>query len=222
MAVKFDIKDYLFYDIETHRVNEWEELTPALQQAFINHNYDPSSFDTPAEHYKVEAGLHAEFSHVICVCFGYENTDGQFVTMQVVDLDEKVLLQKCAAIFNAFEKQGLALAGHNINSCDSPYLVKRYIINKMKVPNAINHYGKKPWEIEDIDSMNLWKFGMWTNKALETICAAMDIPCKEGEITGGNLYTYNINDVPLDKLALYCLQDVTSNYQMVKQIFEYL
>lgn len=215
-----DIKNYLFFDIETHRVNEWDQLSPKLQQAFINHNYDPDSYDTPAEHYMEIAGLHAEFSHVICVCFGYEDSDGNYRSVEICDLDEKSLLKKCASVFKAYHDAGYYLAGHNINSCDIPYMMKRYIINGMKVPKMLNHVGMKPWDIGDLDSMQLWKFGMWTAVSLETLCACLNIPCKSEEVSGANLYKYRIDQIPLDELVKYCAEDVLSNYTAVKKIFE--
>lgn len=215
-----DIKNYLFWDIETHRVNEWDEISSALQKAFINHIYDPDSYETPAKHYEEVAGLHAEFSHVICVCFGYEDADGNFQKMAICDLDEHIVLNKCKAVFDAYQKAGYYLAGHNINACDTPYMTKRYIINGMKVPKMINHVGLKPWELGDLDSMQFWKFGMWGSTALETVCAALSIPCKSEEVSGANLYTYKISELDLEELTKYCMEDVYSNYLMMKRIFE--
>lgn len=217
-----DLSKYLFFDIETHRVKEFNEISPALQKAFINHYYDNESYATPDECYAEIAALHPEFSHVISVSFGYE-FGGQFQIYNVTSLNEVELLEKIASNFDRFHKLGYSLAGHNIISCDIPYMAKRYIINKMRVPAIFNKLGLKPWELNDLDSMNLWKFGGWrTNTSLETINAALGIECKSEEICGGNLWRYPINEVPLDELAKYCNEDVVSDYQMVKEIYKYI
>jgi len=219
-----NIRKYLFFDIESHRVKSWSQLSDDIQEAFIHHYYDENSYDSPELHYNEIAGLHAEFSQVICVCFGYEDEYGQYRKLSICEPDwnEVTILKKCALIFKRFQDAGYALAGHNINACDCPYLMKRYIINRMKVPEAINHTGKKPWEIEDLDTMQLWKFGSWTNVSLEMICASLGINCKSEEVSGANLYTYDINDVPQDELVKYCEEDVYSNYLMTKEIFKYI
>lgn len=215
-----NIQDYLFFDIETHRVNEWEQLTPQLQNAFIHKLYDCNSYETPAAHYNEVAGLHAEFSHAICACFGYENSSGQWIEMHVCDYDEPTFLKKCAQIFIAFKRNGYYLAGHNILACDEPYLCKRYIINGMKIPKMINHFGEKPWDAGDLDTMQMWKFGMWNNISLEVACASLGIQVKSDEIGGGNLWTYKLEDIPKDELIHYCTEDVRATYELAKQIIK--
>jgi len=215
-------KKYLFFDIETHRVLEWEELTPSIQSAFINHYYDSDAYENPKDHYSEIAGLHAEFSHVICVSFGYEGTSGEFHVNHICGLDEVDLLNKLTSVLDAFQKNGYALAGHNIFACDIPYLMKRYIINGIKVPPMLNHIGAKPWEVEDLDTMTFWKMGTYRATSLEMACACLGIPVKSEEISGANLWQYPIKEVPLDELAVYCDEDVVACYQLYKKAYEQL
>jgi len=217
------VKNYLFYDIETHRVKEFEDISKELQKAFINHYFDPDSYETPADHYKQIAALHPEFSQVICVSFGFEKSDGEYSSMHVCGIDEIEILTKISKVFKSFKEQGYYLAGHNILSCDNPYLMKRYLINGMNVPSMINHMYEKPWEVGDLDTMNMWKMGGWrTNTSLETVCAALGIECKTEEVSGANLWEYPIDQVPFDELAKYCDEDVRSCYEMVKYCYRYL
>lgn len=217
-----DLNKALFYDIETHRVNNWNEISKPLQTAFINHYYDPQTYDTPEDHYSEIAGLHAEFSHVICVVFGYiYPATREFTTFSIKGIDEIKILEDCRKIFERFQEGGYYLAGHNISGCDTPYMVKRYIINKLKVPDFINEYGQKPWEGVHLDTMNFWKMGSYSRVSLETICAALGIPCKTDEIGGSNLYQYDISEMPWDQLVHYCTEDVVSNYKMMELILQY-
>lgn len=216
---KLDLSNALFFDIETHAVVPWEERTPAVKQAFINHYYDPQSYSDPGEHYSEVAGLYPEFSHVICIVFGHINkVDNKFVTADVHGIDEIKLLTDARKIFDAFEKSGFYLAGHNINNCDCPYLAKRYIINRMKIPHAINNFGLKPWELSNLDTMDLWKFGDYKRVSLECICSTLDVNCKTDDLGGSNLYQYDINKMPWDTLVHYCTEDVVSNFKMTKMI----
>lgn len=217
-----DLNKALFFDIETHRSINWKDQTPQIQKAFIDHYYDPQTYNTPEDHYSEIAGLHAEFGHVICVVFGYINSmNGEFQTMAVYDKDEKKVLEECRKIFDPFLKNGYYLAGHNIINCDVPFLVKRYIINKLKVPGILNTYGCKPWDLDYLDTMDLWKFGDYKRVSLEMICAALNINCKTDDLGGDNLYTWDIDEMDWEQLAHYCTEDVVSNYQMTKAILDY-
>lgn len=223
---KIDLNKALFFDIETHYVIPWDQRSEALQRAFIGHYYDSDTYESPEEHFHEIAGLHGEFSQCICIVFGYLNNSDvvagpQFRTMECHGTNEVEILTKTAKIFSYFQDQGYFLCGHNIKRCDIPYLVKRYILQGMEVPDFINSYGVKPWEQVHIDSMELWQFGAPSRVALETACAAMGIPCKTDELGGGNLYQYSIEEMPWDDLVHYCTEDVVSNYRMVEYILKY-
>lgn len=217
-----DLSKALFFDIETHRGKNWDERSEAFKKAFINHYYDSESYDTPEDHYSEVAGLYAELSQVICVVFGYINpTTNELQTIAFSGSDEIEVLNNCSKIFSTFQKNGYYLVGHNINGCDIPYMVKRYILNNMDVPDFINSYGIKPWDQVHVDTMDLWKFGDYKRVSLEVICAAMDIPCKTDELGGSNLYQWDISEMDWKLLEHYCTEDVRSNYQMLAHILKY-
>lgn len=212
----------LFFDIESHRVVNWNEQTQLIKDAFLNHYYDSNTYATPEEHYNEVAGLHAEFSHVICISFGYRAANGDWMKMHFYGEDEVDILEKSRKIFDTFTSNGYRIAGHNIISCDIAYLVKRYIINKLPVPASINTYGCKPWEVDMLDTIDLWKFGDFKRVSLQMITACMGINCKSEEVNGGNLYLIDIKDMPWEELAKYCDEDVYSNALFAEQIFKYL
>jgi predicted PolB exonuclease-like 3'-5' exonuclease len=215
-----NITKALFFDIETHRVKNFCDKSPATQDAFINHYFNKDAYETPEKQFIEEAGLHAEFSQIICVSFGFEY-EGEFRQTVFSGTDEREILEKCTSIFNNMYERGYYLAGHAISTCDIPFFVKRYIINKMKVPKILNEYNVKPWEKKNLDTMGLWKFGMYRGVALETICAVMGIDCKTDNIRGDNLYLVDIEEMPWKELEHYCSEDVKSNYLMMKQILEF-
>ena len=48
---------------------------------------------------------------------------------------------------------------HNAKEFDFPFLSKRILINDLKLPKLLNIAGKKPWELNHLDTMDLWRFG---------------------------------------------------------------
>jgi DNA polymerase elongation subunit (family B) len=207
----------LFFDIETHRVKNWNELPLVSQKAFRNHIYDKFEYKDIEECYREKAGLNAEFSQVICVSMGYE-WENDFKLTSIHDFNEVEILTQLSPIFNKFQEKGYALAGHNINSFDIPYLCKRYIINGIKVPDILNNLGKKPWEMETVDTIQMWRLGGGGNISLEVICAALNIKCKSTEITGKNMYQYDIKDIDWEELKKYCEEDTNASYEIYKII----
>jgi hypothetical protein len=215
------VEKLLFFDIETHRVKNWNELSTSLQNGFINHLFNEDSFSSVEECFNEISGLNAEFSQVICVSLGYECED-EFKLTSIYSKNEVELLQKLSQIFDKFQINGYSLAGHNINGFDKPYLIKRYIINKLKVPNILNSIGIKPWELSDADTMQMWRLGGGNNTSLEVICATLGIKCKSTEISGGNMYQYDIKDIDWKELKKYCEEDTRASYEIYKIINNYL
>lgn len=214
-----NLERVLVFDIETHRVQEWEEISDALKDAFATHYYDEKEYDSPMEQYRKMAALYPEFSRAICVVFGYwRMVDNQFVTYEVHGEDEVALLRECGRILESFKKQGYVLCGHNCNEFDIPFLARRYIINGMKVPKMINTLGLKPWEIDSIDIMAQWKFGSWRSTALDTMSAVLGISCKTDTVRGSNLAERAIGEMDWDQLVHYCTEDVTATWGVLERI----
>jgi DNA polymerase elongation subunit (family B) len=51
------------------------------------------------------------------------------------------------------------LCAHNGKEFDFPYIARRMIIHKIDIPFKLNLFGKKPWEVPHLDTLELWKFG---------------------------------------------------------------
>jgi len=212
----------LFFDIESHRVLNWDQQTPAIQKAFKMHYWDPNTYEDPADQYSEIAGLHAEFGRVICISFCYKSTNGEIIKKSLYGKDEVAILEGSRKIFDAFRDNGYYLAGHNIWNCDVPFMVKRYIINDLVVPKMLNTYGKKPWEVDYLDTIDLWKFGDFKRVSLEMICASLGIACKSEDISGGNLWEKDIDDMPWDELVMYCEEDTVSNFLFAEKVYKLL
>lgn len=217
------MKKLLFFDIETHRVKEYEELSQRRKKAFQDHLWNRNDYPTVEDCYNERSALFPEFSQVICVSFGYEGPGEEFKVQSLCGLDEVKILNDLSKIFDAFEKQGYALCGHFITGFDKPYLIKRYIINGITVPKMLaKSIGAKPWEQADEDTVNLWKFGSFSGTSLEVIAASMDIECKSTTISGNNMFTYKIGGIDFSELKEYCEEDVVSDYRVYKRIKMYI
>ncbi len=224
----------LFLDIETVPLfGNFEELPERLQylwaqkvektKARMPDRYLPE--DTVADIYKKDAAIFAEFGKIVCISVGYVYEMmgvEHFKVKSFYDDDEKMLLENFATLLHSWAKPDRTLCGHNIKEFDIPYIARRMLINGIKLPNILNIAGKKPWEVQFIDTLELWKFGDFKNyTSLNLLTAVFDIPTPKDDIDGsmvGDVY-YSTGD--LKRIATYCEKDVIATVQVFRKMRGY-
>lgn len=230
MASPF-IENILFLDIETvPSVGNYNELPERLQEmwqskvektrARMPDRYLES--DTIADIYMKDAAIFAEFGKVVCISVGYiynKEEEQHFKLKSFYNDDETILLSEFAELLKHWDKPERTLCGHNIKEFDIPYTARRMLINGIQLPKILNISGKKPWEVQFIDTLELWKFGDFKNfTSLNLLTAVFDIPTPKDDIDGsmvGSVY-YETGD--LKRIATYCEKDVIATAQVFLKI----
>jgi hypothetical protein len=101
------------------------------------------------------------------------------------------------------------LCAHNGKEFDYPYMIRRMLINGVEVPPILDLAGKKPWEVNHLDTMELWKFGDFKNyTSLELLAAVFDIPTPKDDIHGSEVGSVYWKDGDLQRIVTYCQKDV--------------
>ena len=110
----------------------------------------------------------------------------------------------------------MQLAGHNIKEFDIPYISRRMMMQNLPLPSFLQLSGKKPWETNLIDTMQLWKFGDYKNyTSLAVLAKCFGIPSPKDDIDGSEVaYVYYV-EKDIDRIITYCEKDVIA----VAQIF---
>jgi len=73
--------------------------------------------------------------------------------------DEKEILEGFKNLLDShFNRNEHVLCAHNGKEFDFPYIARRMIIHRIELPNKLNLFGKKPWEIPRLDTMELCRF----------------------------------------------------------------
>jgi len=158
-------KNILFLDIETVPIKErFEELDPTLQTLWEEKTvWQRKEKHTPSEFYKMKAGIMAEFAKIICISVGYlffQKKERHFRIKSFYGNDEKQIISDFNILLNAeFNKKQHQLCAHNGKEFDFPFIARRTLINGMKLPKLLDVAGKKPWEVNHLDTMELWRFG---------------------------------------------------------------
>lgn len=221
------IEKLIFIDIETVSGSaEFSALEPEMQsfwekkaRQYYKAENDPD-FDVNRS-YSEKAGLFSEFNRVVCVSFGYiqfQEGQAQATIKSIYDHDEKAILLKAAELLKQNKLTNYRLCGHNINGFDCPTLARRMLINGIfPLPSSLNNYGKKPWEVNRIDTMELWRFGDFKSyTSLALLCHLFNIPSPKTEVDGSQVTSlYWQQNSNLKKIAEYCQKDVQATMNLV-------
>lgn len=207
---------YYIIDIETvPQVPDYAMLSNEWQQRWWRKfaKTVPESC-TPEESYREKAGILAEFGKIICISIGcfHEKEDGLFFLIKsIYGDDEKKVLRDFIHASNKFcsKRDGFQFAGHNIREFDVPYICRRLLINGLELPHYLCLHGKKPWEVEMMDTMQWWKFGDYKNYvSLDLLAGVMDVPTSKGDMDGSMVQDIYYKDRNLKRIVDYCQKDV--------------
>jgi DNA polymerase elongation subunit (family B) len=212
--LKRDLKNLLFLDIETvSQTTDYVNLDERLKKqwarktSFIKKDSDKS--DEMLFHER--AGIYAEFGKVIVIGMAYFHEEGEEIQLRTKALsgdDEKDLLKQFKSILVKMSPD-LRLCAHNGKEFDFPYLSRRMLINGIPLPTALNISGKKPWDINHLDTMDMWKFGDWKNyTSLDLLATIFGIESSKTDMDGSMVNAVYHEEKNLEKIAAYCIQDV--------------
>lgn len=216
-------KNLLVIDIETVSGNEdVNHLSPELKNhwqkkvGFLR-NQEEKSWE---ELYADRAAIYAEFGKVIVIGMGFFHNQDGIPSLRVKTLasqDENKLLSSFKSfIEKKFDQHELRLCAHNGKEFDFPYLCRRMLINNLSIPWSLNMTGKKPWEVNHIDTMELWKFGDWKSfTSLDLLTTIFNIPSSKSDMDGSMVTkTYYEDKNGLKKIEEYCKRDIIATSQL--------
>ncbi len=220
MIDKIPLHNLLFLDIETvPQAENYQQLDAETQDLWQQKTqYQRRDEYTPEDFYD-RAGIWAEFGKIICISAGYFVVKGDIRHFRVTSFigDERKLLSDFANLLsNHFSGPQYLLCGHNSKEFDIPFIARRMIIHQLPLPDKLQLFGKKPWEIPHLDTLELWKFGDYKHyTSLKLLTKILGIPSSKDDIDGsqvGHVY-YVENDI--DRIVTYCEKDVIAVAQIL-------
>ncbi len=219
MLDKIDLGHILFLDIETVPQKEnFDQLDGAKQELWEQKSHYQRKDEVTAAEFYDRAGIWAEFGKIICISVGYFNYKGDIRTFRTTTFhgDETKLLKEFKSLVNGhFSSPKHLLCGHNAKEFDFPYIARRMIIHGIELPHKLNLFGKKPWEVPHLDTMELWKFGDYKHfTSLKLLANILGIPSPKGDIDGSMVRQVYYDDNDLDRIITYCELDVVTTAQV--------
>lgn len=217
------VHNILFLDIETvpqypaytDLPENWKALWDLKSAALIKH-YEGQTEETIYP----RAGIYAEFGKIICISCGVIQGNGdqrKLVLKSFAGDDEKLLLYEFSSMLKKWDSEdNRYLCAHNGKEFDFPYMSRRMIINGLPVPNCLNTAGKKPWEVNHYDTMELWKFGDFKNfTSLNLLATALGIATPKDDIDGSKVWEVYWIEKNLERIVTYCQKDVLTVAQIL-------
>lgn len=211
----------LFLDIETvPETYHFADTDPETAHLFeLKNARFKTETNTFEQVYREKAGIYAEFGKIVCISVGFVRSTATGRVMYIKSYaheDEETLLRQFVRLlednYNTPDKR---LCGHNSKEFDIPFICRRLLIHGIQLPNVLNLAGKKPWEIQHLDTMELWKFGDYkAYTSLALLCHIFKIPTPKDDISGADVARvyYEENDLP--RICRYCEKDVVALIQL--------
>ena len=220
MIDKIVLPNILFFDIETVPQQEFfSDLPEEVQQLYAEKTQYQRKDDVTAEEFYERAGIWAEFGKIVCISVGFftiKNAERQFRTKSIIGDEKNLLMEFNQLIQTHFSNPAYVFCGHNIKEFDIPYVCRRMLINGLPIPEKLQLFGRKPWEIPHLDTLELWKFGDYKHyTSLKLLTSVLGIPSPKEDIDGSEVRNVYYNEKNINRISKYCERDVVA----VAQVF---
>lgn len=219
----YPVTNILFLDIETvpqypsyrELPESWKTLWD-IKAGYLVRNKEDETFETVYP----RAGIYAEFGKIICISCGFIQgaaDQKKLVLKSFAGDNEQLLLHEFAEMLKKWSGvEPRFLCGHNGKEFDFPYLCRRMIINNIPIPSILNISGKKPWEVNHLDTMDLWKFGDFKSyTSLNLLAHSLGIATPKDDIDGSMVWEVYWKDKNLERIITYCQKDVVTVAQIL-------
>lgn len=223
MISKLNLENILFLDIETvPEVPCFSDLDLTKQDLWAHKSQYQRKEDESAEDFYERAGIWAEFGKIICISVGYFTFKGDIRNLRVTSFhgDEISILKAFKnLLISHFSDPKHLLCAHNGKEFDFPYITRRMIINNIKLPYKLSLFGKKPWEVPHLDTLELWKFGDYkTYTSLKLLTHVLGIPSPKDDMDGSEVYRVYYEENGLDRIITYCEKDTIAVAQVLLRL----
>lgn len=222
-----DIKeeDLIFYDIETIRGEKVFSKESPMYEAwkyktrYQNEiNKKTGSQFTEEEYYYEKAPLYAPFSKIVSIVVGRVK-DGVIYIVPYASENEKDLLEAFNSdlqkVYSANPR--VRLMGFNSNGFDSPFILKRSLVNGVKPARPIDEGTSKAWELKALDLSKIWQGTSFYPDSLVAVAAAFGLPSPKDALDG-SMVSQAFYEGRLEEIVKYCIKDVETTTRLFRKM----
>lgn len=219
MLYKLNLEHILFLDIETvPQQQHFTDLDETSQLLWEQKTQYQRKDEFTAEEFYDRAGIWAEFGKIVCISVGHFTFKGENRNFRVTSFygeEIKILKDFKQLLKEHFSLAKHLLCAHNGKEFDFPYIARRMVINGINLPYKLDLFGKKPWEIPHLDTMELWKFGDYKHyTSLKLLAHILGIPSPKDDMDGSMVKDVFYKENDIDRIVTYCELDVVTTAQV--------
>ena len=223
MLHKLNLENILFLDIETvPEYRHYAEMDEEKKILWDEKSRYQRRDEQTAEDFYERAGIWSEFGRIICISagfFSFRNGSRNFRITSFKGEEEQLLRDFTALLEEYFFQPYHLLCAHNGKEFDFPYIARRMLIHNMRLPSKLNLFGKKPWEVAHLDTLELWKFGDYKHyTSLKLLTHVLGIPSPKEDIDGSMVREVYYEKGELDRIVQYCERDVIAIAQVILKL----
>jgi uncharacterized protein YprB with RNaseH-like and TPR domain len=221
MNLNYKLNNILFLDIETVPEKEnWNQLSTEMQELFEKKTQYQRKEEVTAADFYDRAGIWAEFGKIICISVGYFVDEAKHKKLRITSFfgdDEHKLLTDFKVLLDThFTKKSTVLCAHNGKEFDFPFMARRMIVHQIELPIQLNLFGKKPWEVPHLDTLELWKFGDYKHyTSLRLLTSILGVPSPKDDINGSEVAHVYYKEKDLQRIVTYCEKDTIAVAQIL-------
>ncbi|MFN8207797.1 MAG: 3'-5' exonuclease [Bacteroidales bacterium] len=221
MLSEISLDQVLFLDIETvPAYSAWSVVPESLQKLWEKKSASFRKENESGMDVYQRAGIYAEFGKIICISAGFLNRKNNERCLRLKSFagdSEGELLEEFKRMMIKFCRDRKAfLCAHNGKEFDFPYIARRMLIHQIPLPEILDVAGKKPWEVNFLDTMELWRFGDYKNyTSLELLTTVFGIPTPKDDLDGSMVASAYWEKHELERITTYCEKDVIAIAQLM-------
>lgn len=217
------LENILFLDIETvPEFESFEELNEESKALWEHKTQYKRQDEFTAEEFYDHAGIWAEFGKIVCISvgfFSFREAKREFRITTFFGEEIKILKDFKNLLDTHFNRPEHLLCAHNGKEFDFPYIARRMLIHGISLPGKLDLFGKKPWEVPHLDTLELWKFGDYKHyTSLKLLTNVLGIPSPKDDIDGSQVRNVFYNDKDISRICAYCEKDVVAVAQIILKL----
>ena len=132
------------------------------------------------------------------------------------DDEHKILTDFKVLLETHFTKKSHVLCAHNGKEFDFPFIARRMIVHRIALPKKLNLFGKKPWEVPHLDTLEMWKFGDYKQyTSLKLLTTILGVPSPKDDIDGSEVAKVYYKEKNMQRIVSYCEKDTIAVAQVL-------
>jgi|TARA_A200000113_G_scaffold200805_1_gene194197 DNA polymerase elongation subunit (family B) len=213
MLKNINLSKVLFLDIETvPETYNFKKLNSGKKQIWNEKHGGEKEYP--------KSSMLSEFGKIICISVGFFNLKTSkrrsFRVKSFIGEEIEILENFKTLCDSHFHLKSSLLCAHNGREFDFPFIARRMIINKVKLPKILDMHEKKPWEIPHLDTLYLWKFGDYKSSiSLRLLSEVLGLDSKKNKLKVKNIADMFYLEKKINKIVEYCENDVLTLSQVI-------